>query len=428
MNRPPLASAREQGGFILVGVVMFMLALTILGLSLFALSSYEAQFFYTSHSREQSLQSSESGMEVVKALLAAPPYRLESAQLAVGQIGVTKALAYQSRSSNPNDTTSRGPINWDSTLVIVVAARAGGQERTLQARFLPAGANNPYYQLITAGSGISYNTLNSSNRTMSLTGGIWHPVRSPSDTAWTAFVSWPVGRPIDPSTPPTIAGNAFVNAKLPGNNNDGADLNDSNQDWIKFSNTSGSPKVYKSPKSPDSGKNRSEYGQYEFYCDVRLDLRIRGTVIWAIGQGACFRQLVTVSKDNNTSPGTLVIVAKPNGRDPGRENRGVWFQGGLAITDTTMLKVFVVSEGDIALGQIHNSGGSPDARALCVVAGGELELTGPTSGSLARLGRAVSMDAVADDLISRGALPATSGMSGARFAYARGSWLETRLP
>jgi len=39
--RPPLPHpAPDERGFILVGVVTFMLALTILGLSLFALSSY----------------------------------------------------------------------------------------------------------------------------------------------------------------------------------------------------------------------------------------------------------------------------------------------------------------------------------------------------------------------------------------------------
>jgi len=34
------ALERQERGFMLVGVVMFMLALTILGMSLFALSSY----------------------------------------------------------------------------------------------------------------------------------------------------------------------------------------------------------------------------------------------------------------------------------------------------------------------------------------------------------------------------------------------------
>ena len=33
-----------ESGFVLIGVVIFVLALTIIGISLFSLSSYEAQF------------------------------------------------------------------------------------------------------------------------------------------------------------------------------------------------------------------------------------------------------------------------------------------------------------------------------------------------------------------------------------------------
>ena len=57
----PAEAPAEARGFMLVGVVMFMLALTILGMSLFALSSYEAQFYTASASREQSMQNAESG-------------------------------------------------------------------------------------------------------------------------------------------------------------------------------------------------------------------------------------------------------------------------------------------------------------------------------------------------------------------------------
>src|SRR5262249_10843715 len=152
--------ARDERGFILVGVVTFMLALTILGLSLFALSSYEAQFFYASAAREQSLQNSESGMELVKALLASPTARLEWAHRAEGQLGVTRAMAYQKRSG---DTTSTGLVDWDSTLVIMVSAKSGGVERTLQARFIPSQANNPYKRLMASGAWVRYDPENSTN-------------------------------------------------------------------------------------------------------------------------------------------------------------------------------------------------------------------------------------------------------------------------
>ena len=102
MRRPLPQPRRDERGFILVGVVTFMLALTILGLSLFALSSYEAQFFFASASREQSLQRAESGMELVKALISSTAL-LQDAHKAEGQYGITHAMAYQWRSGVLND-------------------------------------------------------------------------------------------------------------------------------------------------------------------------------------------------------------------------------------------------------------------------------------------------------------------------------------
>src|SRR5262249_24459963 len=153
------------------GVVTFMLALTILGLSLFALSSYEAQFFYASASREQSLQNSESGMELVKALLDTATPQLQDAHLAEGQSGVTHALAYQQRSALPTDTTSFGPVDWSRDVVLVVSAKSGGVERTLQATFHPRPADNPYKFLVSSGGRLTYDQANSTDPSLMVMGG-----------------------------------------------------------------------------------------------------------------------------------------------------------------------------------------------------------------------------------------------------------------
>src|SRR5262249_15422659 len=157
---------------------------------------YEGQFFASSASHEQSLLDSESGMELVEALLAAPSARLEAAHLAEGEFGITHAMAYQRRSPSWTDTTSSGPVNWDSTLVIVVSARRGGSERTLLATFHGAPTENPYQRLLAAGVGISSDTENSSSPNTVLTGRVWQPVASAADTAWTDNVTWNTGRPL----------------------------------------------------------------------------------------------------------------------------------------------------------------------------------------------------------------------------------------
>ena len=441
MNASPDVAAHDERGFILVGVVMFMLALTILGLSLFALSSYEAQFFYASQSREQSLQSSESGMELVKALLSANP-QLQSARLAVGQLGITQALAYQARSSDPNDTTSNGPVNWDSTLVVVVSARAGGEERTVQSRFVPVVSKSPYHQLISCGQNLSYNLSKGTSRSMQLTGAVWQPVQTAADSTWTRYVDWRSGRPIDPSTPPALSASTFVDAKrlLASPVDDSDFASNSNRTprwWIEFSNRSGSPKPYYSPPSPanDTGLTGPnpppELADYEFYSEHTLELRIHGTVIWVVKEGVCFRHKVTVVPDpavvnDPNDPNVLVIVAKPN-RGSANPNRAIWFQGGLEVSDSTATKVFLVSQGEISLTNARDGNDNENVRAVSVVAGGGVELMGPSNASL-KVAHASSMNAIADDLLARGWLPALSGGTGVSFEFAKYSWHESRLP
>ncbi len=428
MNTSRPATTSDERGFLLVGVIMFMLALTILGLSLFALSSYEAQFFGTSAAREQSLQNSESGVEIVQQLLAASPWRLENAQLAVGQFGITSALAYQWRSNNPADTTSTGLVNWDSTMVIVVSARSGGEERTIQARYRPSGGKNPYQQLIASGLGVSYNPENGASSTVTqLAGTVWHPVQSAGDLAWMAKVNWQTGSPVDPSRPPVPDVDAFLLAhaatSFPSNQNLQSHDNPYSFALKNFGST---PRYFGSPPIPeavqDNPGNFPEGNRYTFYADRPLEITVRGTVVWLVEEGVCFRKVVTIKPDNN-APGTLIIVAKANGRDPGYENRGIWFQGGLVSDDKT--KVFLVSDGDIGLTHKRSQNENHEAKAIAIVAGGEVELGGPDSGLTFRLAYHASMDAIATDLLQRGALPALSGGSSTGYAMSSGSWLET---
>jgi hypothetical protein len=436
----PPSRARDERGFILVGVVTFMIALTILGLSLFALSSYEAQFFYASQSREQALQSSESGIEVVKSLLSDPAipltyrFRLEAAQLAVGHFGITQALAYQVRSGDPNDTTSRGPVNWDSTLVIVVSGRAGGEERSVQTRFRPVPNKNPYQQLISTGQGISYNT-NGATPTLRLTGAIWQHVVSAGDSAWTGFVDWPRGRPLDPSLPATATASAFVDAHMAEAipPNETQLTNDLQLPYtITFDDTHPFYRLLDNSSPPSGGGDPEWNDHYQFYCNERLEIQVHGMAVWLVDRGVCFRGKVTVVPDPDAqpdpkNPDVLVIVAKPNpnGSDP---NRGIWFEGGL-VNDSTETRVFLVSDGDISLTQEHSSSSSLDAQAVSIVAGGTVELMGPPSGApVFKVAHSASMNALADDLVASGLLPPPSGGSTARFAVVPHSWLETRLP
>lgn len=424
--RPPVRDlAANERGFMLVGVVMFMLALTILGLSLFALSSYEAQFYTASASHEQSMQNAESGMELVKALLQMPPRRLENAQLAVGQCGIKSAMAYQWRSALETDTTSRGPVNWDSTVVVVVTAGSRGAERTIEARYVVVPGVNPYKKLLTAGVGITYNMANGTPpQGFVLHGGAWQFVDSGTDTAWTQHITWPEGRPVHTTPAAQPLGNSFVASKM-FSAAQPTSWSSHTPYTLTLSYAGSGPKFFRSPPSPEDAEGPAEFDQYSFYVDEDLTVRIRGTVVWLVPRGACFKRNVTVVPLDPNVPSTLIIVARPNERDPGYENRGLWFQGGLTITHDNA-RLYLVSEGDIGITREQNRSASLDADQVAVVAGGIIELGGPRPGYRQQLEyEPYVMDALTDQLIAQGALPQLTAGATMSYVLARPSWAET---
>ena len=434
-SRPAAAGER---GFILVGVVTFMLALTILGLSLFALSSYEAQFYNTTAAREQSLQNCESGMNLVQALLETRfPRNLENARLAVGQFGITRAIAYQHQGFPVNDTASTGPVDWADTLWIEVTAKSGTAERTVRAAYTPVTNANPYQRLITTGKGIDVNTLNSTNAwTFQMSGRVWQYVQSASDTAWTRDLEWTSGRPVDPTPTPVPLADAFVDARLAGTTSVPEiveDVGEFKHLQMRFLNSEEEPWFFRSPPSPknENSESQAEYGAYTFFSYYSTDITVGGTAVWVLPAGVCFQRTVAVKAADHSSSNNLVIVAKRNGRHTGYEDRAIWFQGGIDLTpnsDGRYPRVYLVSEGDIGLTHHHSYQTSKTARRVSIVAGGRVELGGPEGGEHYELGYSASiMDALADRLLAEGALPNYAGGSATAFGVLRGQWAETTL-
>jgi len=418
---------QDERGFILVGVVTFMLALTILGLSLFALSSYEAQFFTASAAREQSLLDSESGMELVKALIGATGAQLEDAHNAEGQFGITHAFAYQQRSTLVTDTSSTGLVDWNSPVFIVVAARAGGAERTLQAKFVPGGVENPYQRLLSAGQGIVIDSENSTDAsTLQLSGRVWHPVQSSADTTWTNMVNWNNGRPIQRGTPPAPDAKALVDANLGLAPEPSYSWNSPYQMTFPGSPAGrffGSPSGINRPTANGEDK-AAEFNAYTFYVGADLNIDVGGVAVWLVPAGVCFKDQVTVKLLSGNSTGTLVIVAVPSGRDADDPNRGITFKGGLAVGSNA--QVFLVSNVDITVIHHNDDDLNHDARSISIVAGGRIELGGPDSNQQFKLNYdASSMDALADQLLAVNKLPRVMGGTSSTFVAERGTWLET---
>src|SRR5262249_37165118 len=138
--------------------------------------------------------------------------------------------------------------------------------------------------------------------------------------------------------------------------------------WIEFDNPTSTPRVYRSPPSlrASGGVNDDRRAWDEYYSEHALELRIHGTVVWVVGHGARFNQTVRVvpfGPLDPANPNVLVLVAKPNGNDPGNPNSALWFEAGLDVDPSTS-KVFLVSEADVNFTQDFNSNASLTAGAL----------------------------------------------------------------
>jgi hypothetical protein len=286
---------------------------------------------------------------------------------------------------------------------------------------------------MTAAQGVTYNASGFLSPSLQLTGAVWHAVASSTDSAWTGDVTWTNGRPIDRSVPTTPAASAYVDAHLAqAKPPEPADINLVNAtNFITFDDQPNFAPFYIFPSGSMPSSSDPESNDYEFYFSKPLEIRIHGTAVWLLNGGACFGNTVTVRPDPDeppdpNNPDVLVIVAKPNGNGP-HPNRGIWFEGGL-VNDSTATRVFLVSDGDISFNQAKHPTASYDAQAVSIVAGGSVEIMGPSSGAKSWVAHAGSMNALANAMILRGTLPVPGAGSGIRFAVAQHSWLETRLP
>src|SRR5947207_543262 len=125
-----------ERGFLLVGVVMFILVLTILGLSLFSLTHFEAQFMQRSTDNAESLQAAAGGLDRARFALARTS-KLESVSVEgfAPLYDVVYAVAFQGAEST-------GTVHWDgpnaTPITIRVKAVKNGQSHFLEAMYDPS--------------------------------------------------------------------------------------------------------------------------------------------------------------------------------------------------------------------------------------------------------------------------------------------------
>ncbi len=343
-----------EAGFVLIGVVIFVLALTIIGISLFSLSSYEAQFLQRSLDSEQAFQSAVGGMERAKVMLTNPPYALESVVPSSAPVeNVIAAVAIQVRNG---DSVSIGPVEWvaDQSVHLRVTARVNGQQCTVAGIFTPQEASNYYRQLMTTSGRIAVDPPASADSTMpplptiDLGGTVWQgTIESPLDTVWTltsSLRSWEQRYLLkdyadDPDVISYFASNAPSAALLPQYSYDEEPIDVSH---YTFAANSNSPTYYRVP----NGFNLGLY-LYDMCGGAEIMVTGQGCVVWELPAGVRFLNPPHIQGP----PGTvLVIVAGPDPTDPNKP--AIFFEGGVR----SDIPLILVSNGTVAIQHINNQG------------------------------------------------------------------------
>ncbi len=450
-------AARAAGarGFVLVGVVMFVLALTILGLSLYAISGYEGQFLTDTQAEEQALFRAEGGMALAQSLLSVSPYKLDQSHFAEDYEGIVRATAWQRTSAGLLDSTSY--LDWSKNVVLRVSTRVGNQTKVVQQEFSPQQRYSPYRRLFTARlieytsrDGSNFNRANSAH----LNGprqAVWQYVRNASDTSWVRDVYWDSGRPmLTVETPtPDVAG--YFSSNFTGADSAAYPDNSGGEHRVVLDAGSDvATRAFRNPRIAPNAANLDLADCYGFYCTSELKVEVRGTCVWMAPDGIRFDNRVTFKRASgaNANP-TLIIVTGPNGRDLNfgdYRDVGLWFfDDGVKVEGG--VRVIIVSSGHVRLEVAEQGGGGGGGFAhpggmdppggggggggtsyeftlpFLNVFADHITMMGPRQqdGEM-NLAYSSTMDALIDDLVARGVLPVASGQAAGGFTPVADSW------
>lgn len=402
---PPAPRPGAEGGFVMIAVVMFVLALTILGLTLFSLSSYEAQFLHRSIDGERAFQAAAGALERAKFTLASTR-RLESVRALAGSGGIVAASARQLQGGVPVDS---GEVAWSGDDVhLEVTVASGEVTRTLRAEFSPAGPESWYQRLFTVSGTIDATTWAAGRPQQAgrvrLEGAVWHET---GDASWLAGVQWPTPDSLRVGGVARPADSLFILDRLLDSVVPDTQRVDATTLRVDFPVASANPVYYAGPVR--GGTPWTFAGS----AGERIELRVQGLAVWLLEGGLVAEDRVEVRR-SGSGTALLVIVGGP----PAGSDVGLAFGGGL----DSEIPVVLVSRGRVRLVQLAAWESGTAIPGLSVFAGG-LDLLGPAAPAEMdlRYDRA-AMDPLIRALEATGALPNSGGALGRAFTMRPGSW------
>lgn len=345
MRRVPMTSASSRG-FALVGVVMFVLVLTILGLSLFSLSSIEGQFLNQSTSRAEAFYAASEGLERARFVLATTD-SLDSVAswLEVGGT-IAYAVAMQQQGANVD---SAGPIAWNGAPVVVrVLAIKRGQRSFLETRLEPLREEDLYRRLVTLSNTLNVaheNPDNPGQSTVSrtiLNGEIWENVTNGSIVGIPGlhYPSTNTDPVPDPDVDSYLAQHLWDSATTPLPHN--ALNGDYSLDATGYPNN---VRFYRTTGTlGDAGWSLNKAGQ-------SYTIRVKGRVIWMFDHGVRFDGGVQVQHDLIPTPEDALIIVARHGPITTEDDafKGIAFKSALTTPLLSAIPVILVSDRMVSI-------------------------------------------------------------------------------
>ena len=432
-------SRPTDSGFVLVGVVMFVLALTTLGLSLFALSSYESQFLMRSMHSEQAFNAASSGLERARHRLMTRGILADVAALA-GSDDITSAVAVQVKAGVEDST---GMVQFGGNDIrIRVTATVTGHARTLEAWFGSQAASINVYKRLMAlarsDSALWINNYDALARErwpqVRLNGQVWmngtpetcdsigpRPSGIPPDTlirqpSYEAFGGVPM---------PDLA--SYFASRWAGAT--AIDNSGNSNNWTLSANGYTDNVRWFKTVAPDPNDEQSEWSLKIRTQGLDPAVAVQGTAIWMFDRGAFFQRTLTVSGPTNA---LLILVARPTTDQQtgqfGEKGAGLAFNTAIVSTGPG---VVLISDGRVAIETDYQVEAVSSVGFLTVFAK-QAQIMGPadlTPGGFLPLltlshpsGHA--LDTRLDELWDKGYLPnATGGPTGA-MTMRSGSWRQ----
>ena len=414
-----------EDGFVLIGVVMFVLALTILGLSLFSLSGYEASFLGRSRSMAQAFYDATGGIDRARYMLLTRD-KFSSVKDTLGYDGPEGVVYARARyvlthedSLAPRFSTSGG-----KQIEIRVLAVRSDVRCMVESRFTPTLTDDYYKRLVTSASFI---------RVPDSAGvGAIPTIRKPqtylTGYAWQNFAdsSW--------STAPTESGFNRHPIRFGG-----VPTPELSAYWaIK---TAGAP-LYNPPPGSSKFILTALPGQTQYFrttftgspdfslkaTNISPEIHVTGTVIWMFDKGVTFDHgVIAIGQSGIPGNDRLVMIARPT-TSLTDSMVGIRFFGGLNSTGATRVPVILVSDGRVNLEHSDAAGSSTRIDYLSVFAKGALFI-GPDVGHGMYLTHSATAPEDAyggliDYLYGQGALPNAPGTQLDKLKRVSGTWRQ----